>query len=95
MFSFIILPMIYLTNIRSQFGKEVKQVWTPKDPKLMVVSFILNFVLQVVDVLTDFYAGVCYIFDGDLWYGTITITVTFVPLFAKLVQEFIQIVKFL
>ena len=64
------------------------QLWTPKDPKLMTISYILNYILPVVDVASDIYASASYFENLEhVWFGSTTLVVTFLPFLVKLLQE--------
>ena len=61
--------------------------WTnPQDPKMLIVSYVLNFVLPIVDVITDVITSYGYFFvTKDPMFGLVTFFATFLPFLSKLI----------
>ena len=82
----IVLPYFWYEN------QQVKW-WSPDDPKMILIAYVLSFVLPLADVVTDVMTGYRY-FPDDPWFGRITIGVIFLPAIAKLIQETTYSLKF-
>ena len=62
--------------------------WSPKDPKLILINYVLNFLLHVLDVSMDFFVGYSY-FPDDPWYGFTTLSVIILPALARFILVYI------
>ena len=67
----------------------------PKDPKLLVVNYVLSVVLSVTDCVTDFIAGVGYLTKTkkEIYFGCTTIALPFFPWLSKSIIEFNSTIK--
>ena len=67
----------------------------PKDPKLLVVNYVLSVVLSVTDCVTDFIAGVGYLTKKkkEIYFGSTTIALPFFPWLSKSIIEFSSTIK--
>ena len=65
---------------------KAKMWWCPKDPKLLLINYVLNYLLPVVDVSMDFIVGYTY-YPDDPWYSFTTLSVIFLPALARLILE--------
>ena len=60
--SFPIFPYFWAKDWNEDWKKRRLDSWKyPKDPKFLVVNYVLSIILPVVDCITDFVAGVSYL----------------------------------
>ena len=65
----------------------------PKDPKLLVVNYVLSVILPVIDCVTDFVAGVSYLIKEQRYFGSTTLILPFFPWLCKSFIESTSTIK--
>ena len=91
--SLVTVPILYLSP-NTIFKEAIKKLWNPKDPKLLIVPYITNYMLPLNDVVSDMVASATYIQMGDSWFGTVTFVTTFFPFFVTIIKEVWFTVKY-
>ena len=92
----ITIPCL-LVNSKFTFFRDIKELWNVNTCvlKIVLITFVLNYLLLVWDIYSDVGASVYHYLTGDIFYAITTIGVTFLPFTVRVIQEIIKICKFI
>ena len=91
--SWFTIPLLFVTD-QNALRKDVQDLWVPKDPKMLLMAYLFNYLLPITDVASDLFAGITYHLAGDEWFSRLTLMVMFLPFLVKLLQESVAMYKF-
>ena len=85
--SWFTIPLLFVTD-QNALRKDVQDLWAPKDPKMLLMAYLFNYLLPITDVASDLFAGITYHLAGDEWFSRITLMVMFLPFLVKLLCQY-------
>ena len=91
--SWITVPLLFVTD-RREVWTDVQHFWVPKDAKMLLIAYLLNYLLPITDVSSDVFTSISYYLECHYWFSITTLLVTFFPFGVKLMQELVATCKY-